>query len=216
MQAASIKALTAKSLCHTKGCPSLTRPMLERTLSLSHEIFAALFRQPMKIERAEGALVWMVNSEIYNHENLRQNELHDVDLSWTSCDSAVVGYLYQKFGPSHKVVDCLDGIFCGVVYDENSKTFVAFRDPIGINSLYWGKAADGAFWFSSEMKAIHDVCESFDVFPPGHIYFSKSDKIERFFKPTWIDPSIIPTEKVDLSRVKVKPSFTPLCEKEAF
>jgi len=156
----------------------------------------------MKIACPNGSIVWVVNSEIYNHEELRQTVLSDVDLSWTSCDSAVVGYLYQKFGPSHKVVDVLDGIFCGVVYDEITGEFFAFRDPIGINSLYWGKAADGAFWFASEMKGLHDMCESFDVFPPGHVYYSKSDKLERFYSPTWIDMSIVPTEKVDYTRVK--------------
>lgn len=157
----------------------------------------------MRIDRPEGALMWVVNSEIYNHEELRKTVLTDVDLSWTSCDSAVVGYLYQKFGPSHKVVDVLDGIFCGVVYDECTGEFFAFRDPIGINSLYWGRGSDGAFWFASEMKGLHDVCESFDVFPPGHVYYSKSDKLERFYSPTWIDTSIVPTEKVDYAKVKV-------------
>jgi asparagine synthase (glutamine-hydrolysing) len=31
----------------------------------------------------------------------------------------------------------------------------------------------GSVWFSSEMKALKDDCERFEVFPPGHIYSSK-------------------------------------------
>lgn len=30
----------------------------------------------------------------------------------------------------------------------------------------------GAVWFASEMKALKDDCERFEVFPPGHIYSS--------------------------------------------
>ena len=157
----------------------------------------------MRINRPDGALVWMVNSEIYNHEHLRKTVLSDLDLSWSTCDSAVVGYLYQKFGASPQVPAALDGIFCGVVYEEATGEFIAFRDPIGINSLYWGTASDGAMWYSSEMKGLHDVCETFDVFPPGHIYYSATKKLERFYNASWIDPAIIPREKVDYGRVKV-------------
>jgi asparagine synthetase B (glutamine-hydrolysing) len=32
----------------------------------------------------------------------------------------------------------------------------------------------GAVYFASEMKALKDDCERFEIFPPGHIYSSKS------------------------------------------
>eukprot|EP00210_Caulerpa_lentillifera_P007631 g7288.t1 len=177
------------------------------TVVMSHERLSIIDPsdagiQPMKIHKPHGDLVWIVNSEIYNHEKLRETELAEMDLSWTSCDSAVVGYLYEKFGPSEKVLSSLNGIFCGVVYDESTGEFFAFRDPIGINSLYWGQDKFGAYWFASEMKSIHDQCESFDIFPPGFMYHSKTKELVRFFNPKWIDQSIVPSQKVDYGRVK--------------
>jgi hypothetical protein len=35
----------------------------------------------------------------------------------------------------------------------------------------------GAVYFASEMKALKDDCERFEIFPPGHIYSSKSGKV---------------------------------------
>jgi len=55
------------------------------------------------------------------------------------------------------------------------------------------------------MKALHDVCVTFDIFPPGHFYDSKTDKLTRFFNPTWISESVIPSNKVDYEVLKVNP-----------
>lgn len=81
-------------------------------------------------------------------------------------DSAIIGHLYEKLGDSNELWNCLDGIFACVVYDEKKGTFMAARDPIGICPLYWGRGADGSMWFSSEMKALQNVCVEFDIFPP--------------------------------------------------
>ena len=106
------------------------------------------------------------NSEIYNHEEVLRTALSGYDTSWTTSDSVVLGYLYQKLGPVGQLFELLDGIFCGVLYDEDLDQFLAFRDPIGICPLYWGRSADGAIWFASEMKALQDCCVDLDVFPP--------------------------------------------------
>lgn len=105
------------------------------------------------------------NSEIYNHEALREHELEGVDLHSRS-DSAVVGYLYQRYGDTNKLWNSLDGIFACVIWDERTGYFCAARDPIGICSLYWGRGADGSVWFASEMKALQSKCTSIDSFPP--------------------------------------------------
>ncbi len=81
-------------------------------------------------------------------------------------DSAVPGYLYQKYGDTNELWNSLDGIFACVILDERTGYFCAARDPIGICSLYWGRGADGSYWFSSELKAIQTCCEHFDLFPP--------------------------------------------------
>jgi hypothetical protein len=105
------------------------------------------------------------NSEIYNHEALRESKLAGVDLHSRS-DSAIVGYLYQKYGDTNELWNSLDGIFACIIWDERTGTFCAARDPIGICSLYWGHAADGSTWFASEMKALQTKCETIECFPP--------------------------------------------------
>ncbi|CAN1354618.1 Asparagine synthetase [glutamine-hydrolyzing] [Linum perenne] len=67
----------------------------------------------------------------------------------------------------------LDGIFSLVLLDTRDNSFVVARDAIGITSLYIGWGLDGSIWVSSEMKGLHDDCEHFECFPPGHLYSSK-------------------------------------------
>lgn len=81
-------------------------------------------------------------------------------------DSAKPGHLYEKYGDDDKIWNALDGTFACVIYDERTGDFCAARDPIGICPMYWGKDADGGTWFASEMKALHQQCVSFEIFPP--------------------------------------------------
>lgn len=82
-------------------------------------------------------------------------------------DSAFPGYMYQKYdGISNELLNTFDGMYAGVVYDEAKDEYMAFRDPIGVCPLYWGKSADRAVWFASEMKSLEGVCETYEIFPP--------------------------------------------------
>jgi asparagine synthase (glutamine-hydrolysing) len=158
-------------------------------------------RQPFQIQTPEGNIAWALNSEIYNHQQLREAKLAGVDLHSKS-DSAVVGYLYQKYGDSNELWNSLDGIFACVIWDERTGQFCAARDPIGICSLYWGHAEDGSVWFASEMKALQTKCKTVSYFPPGHVYRSSTGKLERWFKPDWISLDHIPTTPVDYPLLK--------------
>ena len=107
------------------------------------------------------------NSEIYNHEDVQQQYLPGVSMVRESkSDSAKPGHLYQKYGDDDKIWNALDGTFACVIYDERTGEFCAARDPIGICPMYWGKDANGATWFASEMKALQHQCVSFEIFPP--------------------------------------------------
>ena len=107
------------------------------------------------------------NSEIYNHEDVQQQYLSGVSMVRDSkSDSAKPGHLYEKYGDDDKIWNALDGTFACVIYDERTQQFCAARDPIGICPMYWGKDANGATWFASEMKALQHQCASFEIFPP--------------------------------------------------
>eukprot|EP00803_Ostreobium_quekettii_P004867 evm.model.scf_2505.3 EVM.evm.TU.scf_2505.3 scf_2505:17679-22554(+) len=145
-------------------------------------------KQPFKIDRPEGDIAWVINSEIYNHEEVVKTDLAGYDTSWTTSDSVILGYLYKKLGPVPEVFQKMDGIFCGVLYDEDMDQFLAFRDPIGICPMYWGRDRDGSVWFASEMK--------------GHMYWSGTKELQRWYNPSWLSMDVIPTQPTDLRHVK--------------
>ncbi len=65
--------------------------------------------------------------------------------------------------------------------------YYAARDPIGIRPMFYGYAPDGKIMFASEMKALSDLCDEVNPFPPGHIYdgeqfvrFTDIAKVDRY------------------------------------
>lgn len=89
----------------------------------------------------------------------------------------------------------LDGVFAFALI--HGDEFMVARDPIGVKQLYWGSDLDGrkyfrfdgynnkgdgckllvqiplivlCLYFSSEMKAIEDICHEVFAFPPGHFF----------------------------------------------
>lgn len=111
---------------------------------------------------------------------------------------------YKEHGTD--LCNMLDGMFSFVLVDTSvtPSRMIAARDPIGITTLYQGtnSSRPGAVYFASELKAIHDECDTIISFPPGHVYDSATGKTERYFKPTWWDEDKIPTTPVDYKLVR--------------
>jgi hypothetical protein len=57
-------------------------------------------------------------------------------------------------------------------------------------------------WVSSEMKALADMCVSFDDFPPGHYFDSRTGQLVRWYQPSWHDELRVPEDKLDLPRLR--------------
>jgi asparagine synthase (glutamine-hydrolysing) len=121
------------------------------------------------------------NGEIYNHRELRDTVLKH-HIFRTTSDSEVIVHLYEEFG--YNFCHLLDGMFTFVVIDGDD--FIAGRDPLGIKPLYYGLDERGRIYFSSEMKAIADQCQTFSTFPPGHYYTSKTGFV-KYYRPEWED-----------------------------
>ncbi len=95
-------------------------------------------------------------------------------------DSEAVLHLYDELGS-----DCatrLDGMFA--FFASNGDSFVAARDPFGIKPLYWGRTKDGGVLFGSELKAVAEVCTTFETLPPGATIGESGDP-RRWFRPNW-------------------------------
>jgi len=93
----------------------------------------------------------------------------------------------------------LDGMFSWVLHDKTQDRVLAARDPIGITTFYIGRSSQtpGAVYFASELKCLHPVCDKIDYFPPGHIYDSKTDKLTRYYTPSWLVEPTIPETPLD-------------------
>ncbi|KAM0755677.1 glutamine-hydrolyzing asparagine synthase [Meredithblackwellia eburnea MCA 4105] len=151
----------------------------------------------------DGKLILAVNGEIYNHRTLRKN-LKTPGVFKTHSDCEVILHLYKEHGT--KLCGLLDGMFSFVLLDNSvsPSRMIAARDPIGITTLYMGRSSTrpGTVYFASELKALHDECDDIISFPPGHVYDSSTDKLERYYNPTWWPEEKIPTAPADLARVR--------------
>ena len=95
-------------------------------------------------------------------------------------------------------------MFSWVLYDATQDRIIAARDPVGITSFYqgWSSQTPGAVYFASELKCLYPVCDKIITFPPGHVYDSKTDKLTRYFQPSWWDPLSVPTTPLDYKMIR--------------
>lgn len=98
----------------------------------------------------EKELVFMLNGEIYNYMELRQEFLSTENFISNS-DSEVAFRLFLKLGD--EFIHHLRGMFSIVVYDFKSGELKAWRDRLGMKPFYY-TLNEGTFVFSSEMKGI--------------------------------------------------------------
>jgi asparagine synthase (glutamine-hydrolysing) len=102
---------------------------------------------------AYGNFLAMLNGEIYNYRELRQ-ELEARGLSFsTSSDTEVFVAAYAVWGRS-----CFDrfvGMFAAIIYDKETERFLLVRDQLGIKPLYL-VVQDDHLVFASELKCFLD------------------------------------------------------------
>ncbi|HSI66767.1 MAG TPA: asparagine synthase (glutamine-hydrolyzing) [Planococcus sp. (in: firmicutes)] len=98
----------------------------------------------------DNSLVSMVNGEIYNFVNLREELIAKGHTFKTSSDCEVIIHGYEEYGESF--ISQLRGMFAFVIWDRTNKKLVAGRDMFGIKPLYYANM-NGTFFFGSEIKS---------------------------------------------------------------
>ena len=110
----------------------------------------------------------------------------------------------------------VNGMYSFVAYDSEKDEYLVARDPVGIIPLYMGWGSDGSVWFASEMKALQEYCDHFEIFPPGHYYVGKSlhntttpesgyGELIPFYKAKWfVDHEYIPSLALDYGEFREK------------
>ena len=108
------------------------------------------------------------NGELYGFRTLKQ-ELEGKGYRFESdSDCELLLPLYREHGT--EMFQLLDAEFALILYDGESDSFLAARDPIGIRPLYYGQLSDGTMAFASEAKNLVGLCEHIMPFPPGHYW----------------------------------------------
>jgi len=153
---------------------------------LSHERLAivdpASGKQPL-ISKDKN-LILAANGEIYNHIALRKN-LKIPFAFQTKSDCEIILALYQEKGVHF--IDDLNGIFAFALYDAKTDNYLIARDHMGIIPLYQGWDKNGTYFVASELKALEGYCNKIEIFPPGHYYSSKENKLVKWYKRDWTD-----------------------------
>ena len=94
--------------------------------------------QPM--EYAGGKIVVVLNGEIYNYQELKQQYLTDISFQTTS-DTEVLCAMYERFGT--ECVHHLNGDFAFVIYDSEKQLLFGAVDRLGDKPLYYHAGDDG-------------------------------------------------------------------------
>ena len=108
------------------------------------------------------------NGELYGFERMR-DELREKGYQFESdSDCEILLPLFREYGTG--LFSLLDAEFACIIYDAESQSFIAARDPIGIRPLYYGYDDCGAIVFASEPKNLVGLVQEIAPFPPGHYY----------------------------------------------
>lgn len=104
--------------------------------------------QPMY--SADGKYVLIFNGEVYNHLDLRNEFLNEIEFKSTS-DTETILYGLIKLGK--EFINKMNGIFALCFVNLQNNDFLLVRDQFGVKPLYYCHHNDDLF-FASEMKAL--------------------------------------------------------------
>lgn len=114
-------------------------------------------------------IVLMCNGEIYNYITLRDKYKYNLQ---SGSDCEIILHMYKEHGIAHTIKE-LDGAFAFIIYDGNTNTYYAGRDPFGIRSLYIGYTEENGVVVASELKSVTPLTWYSRHFMPGSYWSSE-------------------------------------------
>ena len=186
--------------------------------------------QPIRNE--DGSVAVVLNGEIYNYRELRDDLVLRGHRFATSGDTETIVHLYEEHGDD--CVNHLRGMFAFALWDRERGRLLLARDRVGKKPLFYAEAP-GAFWFASEPKSIlqdpeaprepdlaaldmylryqyvpdpYSAFKGFHKLPPGHRMTIERDgtrRVERYWRLSYADKLSFsdPREAQELVRAKL-------------
>lgn len=108
------------------------------------------------------------NGEIYGFRPVKEELIKEGYCFASDSDCEILLPLYEKYGTD--MFAMLDAEFAMIIYDGDTKSLIAARDPIGIRPLFYGYDGQGGIMFASEAKNLVGLSEKVMPFPPGYFY----------------------------------------------
>jgi asparagine synthase (glutamine-hydrolysing) len=135
------------------GCPLPPSPSQDLT-RLGHRRLASIDlatgRQPIPNENRS---VWVIlNGEIYNYVELREDLVRRGHRFQTATDTEVRVHLYEDWGESF--VHALRGMFAIPLWDDRSGSLLLVRDRVGKKPLYYSVLGGRGLAFASQLDAL--------------------------------------------------------------
>ncbi|MCR5760604.1 MAG: asparagine synthase B [Sphaerochaetaceae bacterium] len=137
------------------------------------------------------------NGEIYGFRPIKEQLKKKYSFKSNS-DCEVLLPLYKEKGV--QMFKDLDAEFALIIYDSETSSLIAARDPIGIRPLFYGYLSDGNIIFCSEARCLVGLCDKVTSFPPGHYY--KDGQFVRFADVS--KPDTIVHEDIDTVCRKIR------------
>ncbi|MDD6154635.1 MAG: asparagine synthase B [Eubacteriales bacterium] len=112
---------------------------------------------------------WCVcNGEIYGFRTIKKHLIERGYSFSSDSDCEILLPMYEIYGTN--MFTLLDAEFAMVLYDGESGSVIAARDPFGIRPLYYGYDHNKGIVFASEPKNLVGLVDRIMPFPPGHFY----------------------------------------------